>query len=235
MIDYIIIDNDINYREVYKDVITKIMFNQNFEYQIHEFNKTNKIIDSILTKEDNFKIYLIDICPNTEYYGINIAKKIRENDQASEIIFIGSNDIIFEPIFNSVRKVYCVIDKINGLKDKLKNEIKTIVDNYISTNKFFPLDKKGYVEITLKDILYIYRETTERKIYVVTSDNKYPVNMSLTESLSKCDNNFKQVHRACIVNTTKISIYNWNENYFILKNGQKVFMCSKKYKDKVEN
>ena len=235
MIDYIIIDNDENYRNTYKEIIKKIMFKQNINYQIYEYTKNPKNIKIILSKNNIFKIYLIDICQNSEYYGINLAKKIRENDYLSEIIFIGSNDIIFEPVFNSVRKIYCIIDKIQGMKEKLKNELHNIVNNFMVVNKFFPLDKKGNMQISLNEILYIYRETTERKIYVVTNREKFPVNMSLVEALSKCDHNFKQVHRACIVNNNQVVFFNWQENYFILKNGSKVLLCSKKYKENVEN
>ena len=234
MINYIIIDNDFNARNIYKEVIKTIMFNKNIDYTIEEYNKTQNNINKILTYDHHYKIYLIDINSYSEYYGISIAKKIREKDNLSEIIFIGSKDIIFEPIFNSVRKIYCILEKIQGLKEKLKNELNFIVNHYINQNEFFSLDSKGNMQINTNDILYIYRETSERKTYIVTNYQKYPINLSLKDTLPKCNNNFKQIHRACIVNQNKVSLYNWNKNYFILDNGNQINMCSKKYKNNVE-
>lgn len=231
MIDYIIIDNDIKNRKKYKEVIECLMFNKNIIYQIKEYNQNKFDINNITS--NNYKIYLIDISEETIYYGINIAKKIREQDPNSEIIFLGSLDIIFEPIFKSVRKIYCVIDKISTIKDRLREELNIIINNYLVINSFFPLDKKGNIQICQDDILYIYRETTERKLYIVTNRDKYPINMNLKEAIELCNEHLKQVHRACIVNTLKVSLYNWNENYFVLKNGTKVFMCSKNYKKNI--
>ena len=66
MIDYIIIDNDLNARSIYNEVINTIMFTKKINYQIHEFNKTTKNINKIITTSDNLKIYIIDIKYNQQ-------------------------------------------------------------------------------------------------------------------------------------------------------------------------
>lgn len=228
MIDFIIIDDNLNCSN-YEDVINNIMFKRNLIYNIYKYQKNNKLLSYNFNKIDSYKIYLINISEDTLNYSINLAKKIRNNDSRCEIIFIQTDDLLLEPIIKSVRKIYCIIPKYN-MKDQLENELSNIINNYSLNNIFFPLDKKGTVELSLNSILYIYRETTERKLYIVTNSNKYPVNMTLKEALKKCDNNFKQIERGCIINKTKVSLYNWNEGYFILNNGKKIYMCSKKYK-----
>ena len=119
------------------------------------------------------------------------------------------------------------------MNERLKESLTEIIKSYTNDIKFFPLDKKGNKQVALDEILYIYRETIERKVYVITDRDKYPINISLNDSLKYCDTRFKQIHRACIVNTKKVSRYNWNENYFVLNDNQKVFMCSKKYKGSI--
>lgn len=233
MIDYVIIDNDAKCRNIYKEIIKKIMFPEKIEYQIIEYSKINNETNDFIKNDNCYKIFLIDINSYNEENTIKFAQNIRNDDSKSEIIFFCSNEIINEKIYENIRKVYCIIDKIDDLKNTLKTELSNIVKSFISINIFFPLDKKGNLQVSLNNILYIYRETTERKLYVVTYHNKYPVNLCLSKALTLCNNYFKQIHRACIVNTQKVILYNWNENYFVLKNYEKVFMCSKKYKDTI--
>ena len=235
MVDYIIIENNSQYRKIYKDIIDKTMFNNNILYQIYEYNKLNCNIAKEIIKNKNYKIYLVDINPKNQKIITNIVKNIRKYDLFGEIIFLYSNEILIEQLFKSIRKIYCLIEKIQGMREILKKELKNIINHYISCNKFFLLDKKGSIEVSLDSILYIYRETTERKLYVVTECGKFPVNLTISKALEKCDCNFKQIHRACIVNTNKVLLYNWNENYFILKNNKKVYMCSKKYKSNIKD
>lgn len=230
MLEYIIIDSNIQYRRIYKEIIDKIMFNNNVIYQIKEYSKIDCNYGKE-SKENNNKIYLIDINNKTQKVITNIIKNIRKNDLVSEIILLYPSELSIENIYKSVRKIYCSIEKIQGMCEVLKKELSKIVNNYILNNKFFLLDKKGNLKISLNSILYIYRETTERKLYVVTEYDKYPLNLTITEALEKCGRSFKQIHRACIVNTSKVIIYNWNEHYFVLDNNSKVFMCSKRYKE----
>ena len=42
------------------------------------------------------------------------------------------------------------------------------------------------------------------------------------------------VHRACIVNTDRVEVYNWVKGFFILDNGNKVHMLSRKFKKEIE-
>ena len=140
---------------------------------------------------------------------------------------------MFETVFKNVRKVYSFICKYNNMETKLEHELKDIIKYYTINTNFLVLDKKGNSKIAIDNILYIYRETVERKIYIVTKDNKYPTYMSLKDILDNYGDYFIQIHRACLINPQKIDMYNWNEKYFILKNGYQVFMCSKKYKNNI--
>ena len=52
--------------------------------------------------------------------------------------------------------------------------------------------------------------------------------------LELLDDRFKMVHRSCIVNTDKVSTYDWCNSKIILKNGTEVNYLSKKYKKGIE-
>ncbi len=230
MINYIIIENEEKYRSIYKNTINRLMSKSNNKYKIYEFQKINQNLKNIINNKDIYKIYLIDIHLDCKYTGIDIAKLIRNVDAESEIIFISSQDILFETVFKNIHKVYSFIYKYSNLECILFNDLTSILNNYNNKNQFINLDKKGDIKLQLNEILYIYRETTERKIYVVTKDNKYPICLSIKEIIAQYQNIFIQVHRACLVNPSQVVLYNFQEGYFILKNELKVFMCSKKYK-----
>lgn len=100
-------------------------------------------------------------------------------------------------------------------------------DMFVYNNRFFDL------KIYYRSILYIYRETNERKLVIVTDTNKFKIGITLTEMLDLLDDRFKQCHRACIINTERVQKYEWNKGYFILDNKERVDMLSKKYKKEV--
>ena len=89
------------------------------------------------------------------------------------------------------------------------------------------------LKLFLKDILYISRDTVERKLIIKTTHNAFKINKTLEEMLTELDERFEQVHRSCIVNTARVSKYNWSTGDFILDTSEKVSLLSKKYKEKV--
>ena len=73
--------------------------------------KLNKIIESGIPK-----IYILDIeIPNSKS-GLDVARKIRENDWESEIIFITSHDKMFETAYRNVYEIFDFIEKFHHLE-----------------------------------------------------------------------------------------------------------------------
>ena len=233
MLNYIIIENDQKYRDIYKSIINEIMNKSSLKYECQEFIEYSDKLNRIINDNSSFKIYLIDICLDSNKCGIDIANEIRKVDFKSEIIFITGQDFLFETVFKSVHKVYAFIYKHYKMEETLRKELEEIISYYARNMKFFILDKKGNNKVAIKDILYIYRETSERKVYVVTKSKKYPTYLNLRDILELYGKYFIQIHRACLINPKQIDMYNWADNYFVLKNGEQIFMCSKKYKDNI--
>ena len=231
MINYIIIEDEVKYCKTYENIIKEIMVKTDLDYDIKSFSSYNNKLNQIINDNTIYKIYLIDIGLNGNKTGIDIAKEIRLIDLTSEIIFITSEDLLFENVFKNVHKVYAFISKNYKTEIILNYVLNEIVSIYIKNTRFFLLDKKGDSKVAINDILYIYRETSERKVYVVTKHNKYPTYLNLKDILDKYKHCFIQIHRACLINPCNIGMYNWTESYFVLKNGEQVFMCSKKYKN----
>lgn len=225
MNNYIILDDDIKEVERVKKVIYEVDANA----IVKAYPTINKEFCEEVANADKHKIYILDIELGTKLSGINAAKLIRDNDYQSEIIFITSHEKMFESVHRSVYEVFDFIEKFHNFEVRLKRDLKIIIKrNYGS--KLFSF-KANNVELSVfyDRILYIYRETKERKVVIVTDNNQYKVNLGISEILEKLDARFRQCHRACIYNGDRVEEKNYKKGYFKLDTGKEVPMLSKKY------
>lgn len=233
MIKIVVIEDDLVQQSIVKEVISKTLFKRNDDIRVEYYTKYNKNLQKVIDDNSIRKIYITDIELASNISGIQIAKKIRENDWTSEIIFITSHDKMFETVYRSIYQVFDFIEKYHNMQERLEKDLDIIFkkdfdnDMFVYNNRFFDL------KIYYRSILYIYRETNERKLVIVTDTNKFKIGITLTEMLDLLDDRFKQCHRACIINTERVQKYEWNKGYFILDNKERVDMLSKKYKKEV--
>ncbi len=233
MIKFILVDDDKNELEHIKSLLNEITDD---DKEICCFLKVTPELKQEIQNTDNRKVYVLDIeLGNSKVSGINIAKLIRAVDWESEIIFITNHDKMFESVHRSVYEVFDFIEKFHDFDKRFKKDVKEILNRKFD-NKMF-VYKANNIDLTLhyKYILYIYREKEERKLVIVTDNNKYKVNMSIKEIIPLLDARFKQCHRSCIVNTERVEEFNYKDGYFVLDTGEKVFMLSKKHRSEVLN
>ncbi len=229
MIKFVVVDDEERFCKKITNVIKTELFKTELEYYIEEFNEYNSDLQKTINDCSMQKIYILDIELNKSISGLEIAKEIRKKDWDSEIIFLTSHDKMFETVFRTVFKVFNFIEKFFDCEKRLAEDIKTIINKKSDYGKFIYSNNRIKMQIYYKDITHIYRDTTERKLVINTSNNKFYINMSLTELLKNLDKRFVRIHRACIVNTQRVNKYSWSKGYFILDNSKKVNMCSKLY------
>lgn len=237
MIKYVVIDDDTNELDRVEKLINKVVFQTETEYEIKKYTKYNNELENIIKDNSVAKVYIIDIELDKKKSGLDIARQIRENDWDSEIIIITNHDRMFETVYKTIYKVFNFIEKFDNMEIRLEQDLKVIIRKTDDKKKFTYTNNKISLQIYLKDILYIYRDTIERKLVIITTNNKYLVNMTIQNILKDLDSRFVQVHRACIANNERVTLYNWNEGYFELDNAEKVFMLSKSFRkdDRNEN
>lgn len=204
--------------------------------EVITFSKVSQELKSIIHNIDSRKVYILDIEIGNNVSGINIAKMIRDIDWESEIIFITNHDKMFESAHRTVYEVFDFIEKFHDFDKRFKRAIKEIQKRNFD-NKMLKYKSSNGIELSIyyKNILYIYRETEDRKLVIITTSNKYMINMNIKDIKELLDDRFEQCHRSCIVNKTKISEKNYKEGYFVLDNGEVVYMLSKKYKKVLDN
>lgn len=235
MIKFIIIDDEKHELERVEKIITNVIFQTETEYDVFKFTKYNSELENVINDNSITKVYIIDIELDKNKSGLDIARQIRENDWDSEIIIITNHDRMFETVYKTIYKVFNFIEKFDNMEARLEADLKTIIRKTDDKKKFIYKNNKISLQIYLKDILYIYRDTIERKLVIVTTNNKYLVNMTIINILKLLDKRFKQIHRACIVNNERVRLYNWNEGYFELDNAEQVFMLSKTFRKEDKN
>lgn len=230
MLKVVIVEDDVKTQNKVKKVVRNVTFNLDDDVEIQIFSGYSDDLKKVIVNNDFRKIYIMDIQLENSESGIFIAKKIRDFDWDSQIIFITDHDKMFETVFRNVYNVFDFIEKFHDFESRLESSLRKIFSMNFDNKLFYYSSRNIDLQIFMKNILYVYRETVERKIIVVTDNNKFLINMSLQEIIDKLDDRFVMVHRACIVNKEHVQEFNWNKKYFLLDNGEIVNMLSKKYR-----
>ena len=234
MIKFIIVDDDIKFQNNLKELIRRTTFNNEERTEISCFNTYNSDLQHLINDNSQRKVYLLDIDLQCEITGINIALKIREKDWDSEIIFLTYHNGFFEKVYRSICKVFDFIEKYDNMEKRLVKDIKKIINQKYDVKMFKYKNRQIDLQVYLKDILYIYRDTVERKLVMVTTNNKFLINKNISDMLKELDGRFIQTHRSCIANKEHITLFKWKDGCFTLDNKKDIFLLSKKYKEQIE-
>lgn len=231
MIKFIIVDDEEQWLKEFERVVNEVAFKSEKEYEIYTFKKYDDSLKKIINDNSEQKIFLMDLELDIKHPGIEILREIRENDWDSEIIVLTNHDRMFETVHKEIYKTFDFIEKFDDFENRLKKDLKKIVNKKYDNGKFIYNTRKISLQIFLKDILYIYRDTVDRKLIIKTSNNEFIVNLSINEILNMLDNRFKQCHRSCIINEDRVTEKNYVNGYFITDTGEQVDMLSKKYRE----
>ena len=230
MLQFILVDDEKIMRDKERQLINEVLFSGNVEYEILEYSHLTDELKTVINNS-NPKVYIMDIDLNSKVSGLDIGKYIRNYDWDSEIIYITNHDKMFEKVFRNIYKVFDFIEKFDSMEERFKNDINQILLRKWDKKKFTYSNNRISFEIYLDDILYLYRDTVERKVAIKTvKGNIFYVNKNINQIIEDLDDRFIQVHRSCIVNKDKVNVYNWANGYFVLDTGERIDMLSKTYK-----
>ncbi len=234
MIKIVVVEDNKNTQMEIKTILRDTEIVKNEDVIIEYYSKFCPELKSVIKNIDERKIYILDIELSTQTSGLDIAKYIRKSDWDSEIIFLTAHDKMFEATYRAVHEIYDFIEKFHNMKERLQKDVNDIFKRKYD-NKMFKYSCRHYnIQIFYHSINYIYRDKEERKIIIVTNNNTYALNLSLTDVMDYLDDRFKLVHRACIVNFDHVEALNWAKGYFVLDNGEKIYMLSRKFKKELE-
>jgi len=235
MINFIIVDDNAMWRKQVSSIIDKIMIKTNFEYNKKLFEEYNEIFNSYVKKDIENKIYILDIRTQNKN-GIDAARKIRNTDKESIIIFLTAYEDEYSiKILKSVVEVFCLISKKEDIEEKLSQNILKILARIKDNNEIIKLiETSSIYAIPLSKVFYITTDSKKRKTIIKTEFKKLYSNKTLVFFEKEYNKFLIRTHKSCLVNFNKVLDFDFKEQKIYFNNNLTVELLSKKYKDKIK-
>lgn len=232
LINVIICDDNDKDRKTVEIITKKILDKNNKESNFYLFNDYNKEFYNIVNEKMPSKIYLLDIeTPSAS--GIDIARNIRKKDLDSVIIFLTAHEELGNIVLKNDLMFLSFINKFDDVESRLNLSLKKAL-NILGKKQMIKIeDRNNTYTINLDDILYITKDSFERKTIIVTDYTEFRVNNSLSEIVSNLDNRFIQTHRACYINNDRKVKIDKTNRIITFDNGDEIDLLSDKYKKEV--
>lgn len=229
MINFIVVDDNIKITENVENIINKIMMKQKLEYKINIYNDYDYNFKKIMSINKSNKIYILDI-ETKSASGIDIARQIRKNDVESVIVFITAHEELGSVIIKENLLVLTFICKFDDFDNKLFNAIDNALE-IVGNKKIIRFnDYNSIYTIPIKDILYITRDSIERKSIIKTEYASYKVTKSLIELKEISNGELVQTHKSCMVNMKRVLKIDKTRKVITFDNGDTIDLLSDNYK-----
>lgn len=236
MINFVIVeDNEYQRRSVCK-IVNKFMMNNDHNYKVHEFNDFTEDLITFIKNTKDYNIYILDYeLPSGD--ALDICRLIREKDWISPIIINTVHASLGYETFKQKLLIFDFINKADNMEKELSKALYACLKQFKKKPKTFRFKIRGIdYNIEYDKILYIYRETFERKLVLVTDTNKFKMNKNIRDIIKILDDNrFKITHRACIVNMNRVQALIWKEKKIVFDNKEEIFLLSNTHKKELEN
>ncbi len=229
MINIAICDDNKRDLERVTKLVDKFMKTNKYNYNKYLYSDYNDNFMKFLKSKVPFRIYILDI-ETPSRSGIDVAREIRHKDLESVIIFLTGHDELGHIILNNDLMFLSFVNKFDNL-DKRLNQVLHKAINLIKMKRVLRIeDGTNTYIIDLNDILYLSKDTFERRTTIKTDYIEYKVRKSLSKLQLMLDDRFIQTHRACIVNKTRISRIDYSKRIIYFDNNYYTDLLSNKYK-----
>ena len=232
MINFIVCDDHKYIRNNIEKVIDQVMMKNSNAYKKHLFDDYNEDFDKIISSKLASKIYILDIETKTSS-GVLVAEKIRKNDIDSIIIFLTSHEEMAYEIIKKQFMCLTFISKKDNYIKLLKIAINTAI-SMIGKKQAIRFKHQGILyTLPVSDILYITRDSVERKSIIITDYGIFMNPMPLNKLAVLLADNFIQTHRACHINKERYREINMRKKKIVFDNGEVINLLSDGYKKEV--
>ena len=230
MIKFVVYEDEKVFRNNIKTVIKDVMKQNEKEYIVKEFDKFDDKLKQEITSKTP-AIYILDIEVPDSISGIDLARKIRKQDWNSIILMVTSHaDLGYEALKAQIM-LLDFISKYNDYKISMERALNKAISK-LDNKKVLIFESNNITyKIYTDDILYIVKDTVDRKIIIKTEYNQIVINETLINIEKMLDKRFFKSHRSCLVNVDKIVKIDWKDNLIYFTNGEVIDYISK-YKKK---
>lgn len=232
MINVIICDDNKRDKNKVAEIVSKFMERKKLEYKNYLFDDYDFQFDNIINQKLPSKIYLLDIeTPSAS--GIDIARKIRKTDVDCVIIFLTGHEELGNIVLKNDIMFLSFINKFDDFENRLNNSLnKALV--LLKTKRVIRIEDRGVsYTIEINDILYVTKDSYERRTVIKTDYAEIKVNQSMQEIMNLLDDRFIQTHRACYINDDRKVKVDKVERIITFDTGDTIDLLSDKYKKDV--
>ena len=229
MINVIVCDDNEKDRKNVELVVKNFMKKLKQDYEIYLCEDYNKKFYSLMNRNLSFKIYLLDI-ETPSRSGIDVAREIRRKDVDSVIIFLTAHEELGNVVLKNDLMFLSFINKFDDFENRLNLSLKKALDLLHKKSVIKIIDRSITYTININDILYITKDSFERKTIIKTDYNEFKVNKSLVEIMKMLDDRFIQTHRACYVNNDRKIVVDKTKRLITFDNGETIDLLSEKYR-----
>lgn len=229
MLNFVVCDDEKEFREVIIKEIEKFMMNYDVNYEVYQFETYDEDFEKVARSDLGFKVYFFDI-KTKNGSGLDAARFIREEleDWNSIIVIVTAfAEYRYEALSN---RLYLLdfISKFDNCKAKIKEILKIIYKNYNSREKCLSYEYNyTFYKIELKNIIFIEKEQDSKRCIIYTTYGTFKAPFTLVSMAKQLDKRFLKVHKSLILNTDKISTYNTKENEVVFSNGMSTNLISR--------
>lgn len=227
MINFIVCDDEKEFRKKISLIIDKLFMKNNTEYKIEEFGTYNKDFENIINSKMSSKIYILDIEMKNSISGIEIARKIRKDDWNSIIIMVTSHSELSYEALKAQIMLLDFISKFDEYEKSLERVLKKAISK-VDSKKVIQFQNSGITHrLYLEDILYVTKDTVDRKCIIKTTYNEFSINKTMNEMIEELGPQFYLSHRSCLINTEKIKAVNWKDSVIHFNNGESINLLAR--------
>lgn len=232
MINFIVVDDFPKITDIIKKIINNRMMGSNLDYKTHIFHDYDAKFKKISNTSLPNKVYFLDI-ETKSASGIDVARSIRKNDVNSVIIFITAHEQLAASVIKESLMALTFICKFDDFENKISNAVDKSLE-VLNNNRLLRLDdsKSSYL-IPIKDILYITRDSVERKSVIKTDYAVYKVSATLTEIKNLSNGYLQQAHKSCLVNDKRIRKIDKVNNIITFDNNETIDLLSKNHREEL--
>ncbi len=232
MINFIVCDDFEYIRKNIIEIIDSIMMKNEYEYKIYSYADYDKNFIKDMNLIPSNKIYILDIETPTNS-GIDIARRIRKNDIDSIIIFLTSHYELWSTLLEDEIMFLTFISKFNNYEERLKSALNKAL-TMIGKKHAIRFEDHGILyTIPINDILYVTKDSVNRKCVLKTDYSSFLINKTIAEFVEMLGDGFIKTHRSCLVNKERIRAVNKKDKLIILDNGENVRLLSGNYRKEV--
>ena len=218
MINFIICDDVKQYREMVEHIVVSYMMKNKLEYKTHVFKDYDSDFLKIVESKLSFKVYILDIETPTRS-GIDIARLIRNKDVDSVLIFLTGHQELGHVVMKNDFLFLSYINKFDDCEKRLTKSLDKALQMFKIKSVIRFKDNGVVYTIPQDDILYITRDSVERKCIIVTDYSEFHVGKNLAELEEEVNDNFVKTHRACLMNTKRILSFSKSQKEVVFDNG----------------